>query len=187
MVYEIKQGIVKMSDNDLNNYPSTGVQQHQTKIAFLIDCDGGLNAAFHSKRKPAIEPELIKHFPSNSDIFLFYNSNDSNIVERMKHLKLDNPNVHLFPNNNQNAKNGADMNLSFILGAISKEYDAYVIIIRHDKAYEEIKIRLENTDSRLKNHVELRQFDGPKELAQYVRELDTVQNEDPDELNEVRL
>jgi hypothetical protein len=171
-----------MNDNDLNNYPSTGVQKHQTKIAFLIDCDGGLNAAFHPKPKTGIKSELIKDFPLNSDIFLFFNSNDPNIVERMEKLKLDNPNVHVFPNIITNSKNGADMNLSFILGAISSKYDTYVIIVRQDRAYKEIKSRLENTDSRLKNRVDLHNFNDPDELAQYVRELDGVQKKDPDEL-----
>jgi hypothetical protein len=176
-----------MSDNDLNNCPSTGVRQYQTKIAFLIDCDGGFSAAFHPKPTTVIEPGLIKDFPSNSDIFLFYNSNDSNIVERMKELEPDNPNVHLFPNNISNAKNGADMNLSFILGAISEKYGTYVIIAGHDPAYEEIKIRLENTDSLLKNHVELRRFNGPTELAQYVRRLDEIPKEDQGILKDVRI
>jgi hypothetical protein len=54
------------------------------------------------------------------------------------------------------------MNLSFILGTISNKYDNYVCIRRYDKAYKEIKERLNNTHSCFKNDVELRQFNGPK-------------------------
>jgi hypothetical protein len=146
-----------------------------------------LNAAFHPKRPTLIESELIKDFPSNSDIFLFYNSNNPNVVKRMEELPSKHSNVHIFPNIVANTRNAADMNLSFILGAINKKYESYVIIARYDKAYKELKERLEKAHPHLENHVELKQFHVPKELAQYVRELDRFQNSYQDKLEEVRI
>jgi len=184
-VHEIKQDIKKMGDSDINNYPSTTVRNYPNKFAFLIDCDGGLGTAFRPRRPTVIEPKLIKNFPPNSDIFLFFNSNDPNIVERMEELKY--PNVHKFPTVIANSRNGADMNLSFILGAINNKYDNYIIIAGHDEAYEEIKERLKYTDPHLKKHIELRRFNRPKELTQYVRELNKSQEEDPNILELVRI
>jgi hypothetical protein len=175
-----------MSDNGMKNYPSTAVQQYPTKIAFLIDCDGGLSTAFNPQRPATIKPDLIKEFPSNSDIFLFFNSNDSSIVNRMEKLASDNPNVHTFPTISKNSRNGADINLSFMLGAISDKYDDYIIIVGRDRTYEEIKKRLEMTQPRLKNHVEIRRFNSPNELAQYARELKKFENEDQAKPIEVR-
>jgi len=174
-----------MSDSDINNYPSTTVRNYPNKIAFLIDCDGGLGKAFYPRRPTVIEPKLIKNFPPNSDIFLFFNSNDPNIVERMEELKY--PNVHKFPNIIANSRNGADMNLSFILGAINNKYDNYIIIVRHDKAYEEIKERLKYTHPHLKNHIELRRFNDPEELTQYVREFNKSQEEGQNISKPVRI
>jgi hypothetical protein len=115
-----------MGDSDIRNYPSTTVRDYSNKIAFLIDCDGGLGTAFHRECPTVIEPQLIKNFPPNSDIFLFFNSNDPHIVKRMEELKY--PNVHKFPTIIANSRNGANMNLSFILGAINNNYDNYIII-----------------------------------------------------------
>jgi len=173
MTLETKLDLAKMNDIGINDYPSPTVRDSLTKFAFLIDCDGGLSSAFHSKDTS----NLIERFPSKSDIFLFFNSNDSNIVERMKELKSKYSHVHIFPNLIENSRNGADMNLSFVLGAISNKYDKYIIIVGLDQAYEEIKQRLENTNPRLKNHVELRRFKNPTELTQYVQELVKIQEE----------
>lgn len=177
MALETKQDLAKMTDVDINDYPSLIVQNSPMKRAFLIDCDGGLGSAFHSKGQAGITSKLIQDFPSDSDIFLFFNSNDPNIVERMKNLKSQYSHVHIFPNIIKNSPNGADMNLSFVLGTINNKYDNYIIIAGHDRAYEEIKQRLENTNPRLKNHVELRRFNNRKELIQYVRELVNIQEE----------
>jgi hypothetical protein len=164
-----------MSGSDTNKYPSAAVQQCEIKIAFLIDCDGGLGSAFHPKQKTITEPELIKAFPSNSDVFLFYNSNDNHIVQRFKKLELNYPNVHGFPNIIKNSRNGVDMNLAFMLGVISSKYTNYVIIARQDRAYGEIKERLEYTHPHLKNHVDLHRFEKPEELTEYVRKLNEGQ------------
>ncbi len=177
MTLETTIDLAKMNDIGINDYPSPTVRDSPTKFAFLIDCDGGLGSAFHSKRRTFIPSNLIERFPSNSDIFLFFNSNDSNIVERMKELKSKYSHVHIFPNLIENSRNGADMNLSFVLGAINNKYNNYVIIIRYDRAFKEIKQRLESTNTRLKNHVELRQFEGPTELIQYVQELVNIEEE----------
>jgi len=177
MTLETKLDLAKMNDIGINDYPSPTVQDSPTKFAFLIDCDGGLGSAFHSKRRTFIPSNLIERFPSKSDIFLFFNSNDSDIVEGMKELKSKYSRVHIFPNIIRKARNGADMNLSFVLGAINNKYENYIIIARHDGAYEEIKQRLENTNPSLKNHVELRRFKGRKELTQYVQELINIEEE----------
>lgn len=95
----------------------------------------------------------------------------------MEDLKSKDSRVHIFPNIIMNSPNGADMNLSFVLGAINNKYNDYIIIARHDQAYDEIKQRLENTNLRLKGHVDLHRFENPKELTQYVRELNSNKNE----------
>jgi hypothetical protein len=105
----------------------------------------------------------------------------------MEELPSKHSNVHIFPNIVANTRNAADMNLSFILGAINKKYESYVIIARYDKVYKELKERLEKAHPHLENHVELKQFHGPEELAQYVRELDRFQNNNQDKLEEVRI
>jgi hypothetical protein len=161
-----------------SKYPSAAIQQYSTKIVFLIDCDGGLSTVFDPKKATIIDPDLIKDFPSNSDIFLFFNTDDPHITDRLTRLGLDNPNVHAFPNLRRNSRSGAEINLFFMLGAINDKYDKYVIITRHDQAYEEIKERLEHTYPQLRNHVQVHHFNSPKVLAQYVRTLDKFQNED---------
>jgi hypothetical protein len=176
-----------MSDSSIKTYPSTAIQQYQTKIAFLIDCDGGLSAVFDPKRPTIITPDLIKDFPPNSDIFLFFNSRNPQVVERMQKLGVDNPNIYTFPNIIKNARNGSDMNLTFTLGAINNKYDNYVIIVGRDRAYEEVKERLVQTHPHLKNHVEVRRFNSPKELGHYVREMNKIQNDNQTKPSEVKI
>ncbi len=161
----------------INDYPSPTVRNFPMKRAFLIDCDGGLGSAFHSRSQNDITSILIEKFPPDSDIFLFLNNNDANIVKRMKELKSYYFHVQIYTNITESSKYGVDMNLSFVLGAINGRYDNYIIIARHDRAYEEIKQRLESTNPHLKNHVELRQFAGPEELTQYIRQLVRTQDE----------
>ncbi|UJR22496.1 hypothetical protein I4U23_025549 [Adineta vaga] len=160
-----------MNDSVRDKYPSAAVRQHQTKIAFLIDCDAGLGTAFHSKKPKLIKPDLTKDFPPNSDIFLFFNRHDDHMVKRLEDLKDHNPNVHVFPTLTYNSRNGADMNLSFMLGLISDKYDSYVLVTRGDRAYEEVKQRLEYAYPQLKGHVDLQLFNSPKEMAEYIRKV----------------
>ena len=174
-MHEIEQTAVKMATSNDNKFSSTNTHQREDKVAFLIDCDGGLSSAFYSKHLKTIKPELIEDFPSNSEIFLFYNSNDREIVERMEIMKSNHSNVYLFPNFKENCKNGADANLSFILGTISHKYNSYVIIARHEEIYLQLSERLKHTHPDLKDRVELRRFSSPKQLKQYVQEIVKVQ------------
>ncbi len=45
------------------------------------------------------------------------------------------PNVHQYPNIIPNCKNGADMNPSYVLGAISDKYSGFIVILGLDNSY----------------------------------------------------
>ncbi|CAF0764972.1 unnamed protein product [Adineta ricciae] len=149
-----------------SQYPSTFIQQYPTKIAFLIDCAGGLNGFSLSSR-------FMDNFPPNSDIFLFYPNSEPGMNRRLKRIESDSHGVFFFPTLDY----GIECTISFLLGQINDKYDAFTLVTSYHPAFENICHQLIANRSQLKNHIQVRSFENINQFEQFLKELIRLQND----------